>query len=176
MTIDLKGSATQVRGRLAAVLPKRLLQRRLPVKCLFVSIVAPVAITITGQDPHHDDEFCLMIEFASGGWSAFSNKDGASLSISNINGGFKDVPVEKCESKYPLRLSSYMICENFGAVVLANNFDVDRTRSMTGLAQSVEKIIEKNLSKNRSLKKVVKKYRKIISAHRLRQLIQALYP
>ena len=68
-----------------------------------------MVITVAGQDPRNDNEFYLMIEPTTGGWGAFDGGDGASSLINNVNGSFKDIPVEIFESKYPLRLLSYGI-------------------------------------------------------------------
>lgn len=73
-----------------------------------------MVITIAGQDPRHDDEFYLMIEPTTGGWGASKGLDGASSLINNVNGSFKDLPIEVFESKYPIRILSYGIRTDSG--------------------------------------------------------------
>jgi len=73
-----------------------------------------MVITIAGQDPRHDDEFYLMIEPTTGGWGASDKNDGASSLINNVNGSFKDLPVEVFESKYPILIQSYGIRTDSG--------------------------------------------------------------
>jgi N-methylhydantoinase B len=73
-----------------------------------------MVITIAGQDNRHDDEFYLMIEPTTGGWGAFDGGDGANSLINNVNGSFKDLPIEVFESKYPVRILSYGIRQDSG--------------------------------------------------------------
>lgn len=73
-----------------------------------------MVITIAGQDPRHDNEFFLMIEPTTGGWGAFEGGDGSNSLINNVNGSFKDLPIEIFESKYPLRILSYGIRQDSG--------------------------------------------------------------
>ncbi len=73
-----------------------------------------MVITIAGQDPRQDDEFYLMIEPTTGGWGASQGRDGASSLINNVNGSFKDLPIEVFECKYPLRILKYGIRTDSG--------------------------------------------------------------
>ena len=73
-----------------------------------------MVITVAGQDPRNDNEFYLMIEPTTGGWGAYQGGDGENSLINNVNGSFKDIPVEIFESKYPLRLLSYGIRKDSG--------------------------------------------------------------
>ncbi len=73
-----------------------------------------MVITIAGQDPRNNDEFYLMIEPTTGGWGAFDGGDGANSLINNVNGSFKDLPIEIFESKYPLRILRYGIRQDSG--------------------------------------------------------------
>ncbi len=75
-----------------------------------------MVITVAGQDTRNDDQFYLMIEPTTGGWGAYQDGDGQSSLINNVNGSFKDIPVEVFESKYPLRLVSYGIRADSGGV------------------------------------------------------------
>ncbi len=73
-----------------------------------------MVITVAGQDPRNDDAFYLMIEPTTGGWGASKGRDGQSSLINNVNGSFKDIPVEIFETKYPLRLMRYGILPDSG--------------------------------------------------------------
>ena len=73
-----------------------------------------MVITVAGQDPRHDNEFYLMIEPTTGGWGAFDGGDGANSLINNVNGSFKDLPIEVFESKYPLRILDYGVRQDSG--------------------------------------------------------------
>ncbi len=73
-----------------------------------------MVITVAGADPRNDDQFYLMIEPTTGGWGASRGRDGQSSLINNVNGSFKDIPVEIFESKYPLRLTRYGILPDSG--------------------------------------------------------------
>jgi len=73
-----------------------------------------MVITVAGQDPRYDNEFYMMIEPTTGGWGAFDGGDGESSLINNVNGSFKDIPVEIFESKYPLQILSYGIRRDSG--------------------------------------------------------------
>ncbi len=73
-----------------------------------------MVITVAGQDPRNDNEFYLMIEPTTGGWGAFDGGDGANSLINNVNGSFKDLPIEVFESKYPLRILDYGVRQDSG--------------------------------------------------------------
>ena len=73
-----------------------------------------MVITVAGHDPRYDNEFYMMIEPTTGGWGAFDGGDGESSLINNVNGSFKDIPVEIFESKYPLQILSYGIRRDSG--------------------------------------------------------------
>lgn len=73
-----------------------------------------MVITVAGQDPRNNNDFYMMIEPTTGGWGASNGRDGESSLINNVNGSFKDIPVEIFESKYPLRLLSYGIRKDSG--------------------------------------------------------------
>ncbi|MEQ8514184.1 MAG: hydantoinase B/oxoprolinase family protein [Chromatocurvus sp.] len=73
-----------------------------------------MVITIAGQDPRNNNDFYLMIEPTTGGWGAFDGGDGANSLINNVNGSFKDLPIEVFESKYPLRILRYGIRQDSG--------------------------------------------------------------
>ena len=73
-----------------------------------------MVITIAGTDPRQNHARYLMIEPTTGGWGAFDGGDGASSLINNVNGSFKDLPIEIFESKYPLRILEYSIRQDSG--------------------------------------------------------------
>lgn len=73
-----------------------------------------MVITLAGADPRNDNEFYMMIEPTTGGWGAFQGGDGANSLINNVNGSFKDLPIEVFESKYPLRILDYGVRQDSG--------------------------------------------------------------
>ena len=75
-----------------------------------------MVISAAGLDPRNDNEFFFMIEPTTGGWGASLGRDGESSLINNVNGSFKDIPVEIFENKYPLRLLSYGIRKDSGGI------------------------------------------------------------
>lgn len=75
-----------------------------------------MVISVAGLDPRNDNEFFFMIEPTTGGWGASQGRDGESSLINNVNGSFKDIPVEIFENKYPLRLLSYGIRKDSGGI------------------------------------------------------------
>lgn len=75
-----------------------------------------MVVTIAGRDPRRDGAFFLMVEPTTGGWGASKDRDGQSSLINNVNGSFKDIPVEVFEAKYPLRLLRYGILPDSGGV------------------------------------------------------------
>ncbi len=66
-----------------------------------------MVIYFAGLDPRRDNAPFLSIEPTPGGWGAFQGGDGQDGLINNVNGAFKDLPVEVYESKYPIMLTSY---------------------------------------------------------------------
>lgn len=73
-----------------------------------------MVVLIAGRDPRRDGQFFLMVEPTTGGWGAFDGGDGANALINNVNGSFKDLPVEIFENKYPVRILSYGIRPDSG--------------------------------------------------------------
>lgn len=66
-----------------------------------------MVIMLTGVDPTEDNAPFLSLEANPGGWGAFEAGDGQDGLINNVNGGFKDMPAEVFETKYPIRIGSY---------------------------------------------------------------------
>ena len=72
-----------------------------------------MVIFIGGVDPRNNFPF-LSVEPTCGGWGGFEGSDGADALINNVNGGFKDLPIEVFESKYPVSIFNYGFRENSG--------------------------------------------------------------
>jgi N-methylhydantoinase B len=66
-----------------------------------------MVIYVAGTDPRKGDIPFLSVEANPGGWGAFETNDGQDALINNVNGGFKDYPVEVYENKYPVVLKEY---------------------------------------------------------------------
>lgn len=73
-----------------------------------------MVVTFAGQDPRHAGQRFLMVEPTTGGWGAFAGGDGANSLINNVNGSFKDLPVEIFESKYPILIDRYGVRQDSG--------------------------------------------------------------
>lgn len=66
-----------------------------------------MVIYLAGLDPRKGNTAFLSVEANPGGWGAFTSGDGQDGLINNVNGGFKDMPVEVFESKYPVQIRRY---------------------------------------------------------------------
>jgi N-methylhydantoinase B len=62
---------------------------------------------LSGRDPRRDGEPFLHVMPHAGGWGGFEGADGEDGLINNVNGGFKDYPVEIFEVKYPAMIRAY---------------------------------------------------------------------
>ena len=62
---------------------------------------------LAGKDPRRDDQSFLYVMPHAGGWGGFEGGDGEDGLINNVNGGFKDYPVEVFEVKYPAMIRRY---------------------------------------------------------------------
>lgn len=94
---------------------------------LFVKALSPVlpgqaaaahygdsmVIYLAGVDPRSGAPF-LSVEPTPGGWGGFRGGDGQDALINNVNGAFKDLPVEVYESKFPVLLRRYGIRADTG--------------------------------------------------------------
>jgi N-methylhydantoinase B len=60
-----------------------------------------------GKDPRHDEAPFLYVMPHPGGWGAYEGGDGEDGLINNVNGGFKDFPIEVFENKYPALIREY---------------------------------------------------------------------
>lgn len=72
-----------------------------------------MVISLNGIDSRTKDRF-LTIEATTGGWGAWSKGDGQDSLINEVNGSFRDLPVEIFERKYPVRILQYMIRTDSG--------------------------------------------------------------
>jgi N-methylhydantoinase B len=66
-----------------------------------------MVIYLAGLDPRKGNAPFLALEPTPGGWGAFASGDGQDGLINNVNGGFKDIPVEVYETKYPIQIRRY---------------------------------------------------------------------
>jgi N-methylhydantoinase B len=62
---------------------------------------------LSGRDPRRGDQPFLHVMPHAGGWGGFAGGDGEDGLINNVNGGFKDYPVEVFEVKYPAMIRRY---------------------------------------------------------------------
>ena len=62
---------------------------------------------LAGKDPRRDGLPFLYVMPHAGGWGGFEGGDGEDGLINNVNGGFKDYPVEVFEVKYPALIRRY---------------------------------------------------------------------
>ncbi|MFC3051888.1 hydantoinase B/oxoprolinase family protein [Kordiimonas pumila] len=95
---------------------------------LFVKAMSPVmpkaaaaahygdsmVIILSGYNPEKNDELYVSIEASTGGWGAWSEGDGQDCLINNVNGSFKDYPIEVYEHRYPVRIMKYGIRSDSG--------------------------------------------------------------
>jgi N-methylhydantoinase B len=94
---------------------------------LFLKALAPVmpdkvaaahygdsmVISFNGIDSRTKGRF-LTIEATTGGWGAWSKGDGQDSLINEVNGSFRDLPVEIFERKYPALILQYAIRTDSG--------------------------------------------------------------
>ena len=66
-----------------------------------------MVLFLAGKDPRHDDAGFLYVMPHAGGWGGFEGGDGQDGLINNVNGGFKDYPVEVFEVKFPAFIREY---------------------------------------------------------------------
>lgn len=62
---------------------------------------------LAGRDPRRDNQPFLHVMPHAGGWGGFEGGDGEDGLINNVNGGFKDYPVEVFEVKHPAMIRGY---------------------------------------------------------------------
>lgn len=93
-------------GLLIDLIPKAL-AKALPDEVAGAHYGDSMVIYVAGTDPRKDNIPFLSVEANAGGWGAFHSNDGQDALINNVNGGFKDYPVEVYENKYPVVLKEY---------------------------------------------------------------------
>ncbi len=111
-------------GLLIDLIPKALASA-LPNEVAGAHYGDSMVIYIAGTDPRKGDTPYLAVEPTPGGWGAFASGDGQDALINNVNGGFKDLPVEVYENKYPVMLQRYGFRPDTGGP--------GRTRGGTGI-------------------------------------------
>jgi N-methylhydantoinase B len=62
---------------------------------------------LAGTDPRREEAPFLYVAPHPGGWGAFEGGDGQDGLINNVNGAFKDFPIEVFENKYPALIRTY---------------------------------------------------------------------
>jgi N-methylhydantoinase B len=62
---------------------------------------------LAGTDPRRGKMPFLYVAPHPGGWGAFEGGDGEDGLINNVNGAFKDFPIEVFENKYPALIRAY---------------------------------------------------------------------
>lgn len=72
-----------------------------------------MVISLNGVDARTNERF-LVVEATTGGWGAWSSGDGQDSLINEVNGSFRDLPVEIFEHKYPARILEYGIRTDSG--------------------------------------------------------------
>lgn len=70
-------------------------------------------VQMMGTDPRTGREF-LSQEATVGGWGAWSEGDGESALINNVNGSLRDMPVEVLETLFPVRVERYEVRRGSG--------------------------------------------------------------
>ncbi|WP_394730617.1 hydantoinase B/oxoprolinase family protein [Altererythrobacter sp. GH1-8] len=68
----------------------------------------------SGNDARNDGAFFVAVEANCGGWGAWNGGDGQDCLINNVNGSFRDYPIEVFEHRYPMRISKYGIRKDSG--------------------------------------------------------------
>ena len=72
-----------------------------------------MVISFNGFDDRTNERF-LVVEATTGGWGGWSSGDGQDSLINEVNGSFRDLPVEIFEHKYPARILKYGIRTDSG--------------------------------------------------------------
>ena len=79
----------------------------LPDKVAAAHFGDSMVMFLAGKDPRRGDQPFLYVMPHAGGWGGFEGGDGEDGLINNVNGGFKDYPVEVFEVKYPALIRGY---------------------------------------------------------------------
>lgn len=96
-----------------------------------------MVLFLAGKDARHDDQPFLYVMPHAGGWGGFEGGDGEDGLINNVNGGFKDYPVEVFEVKFPALIRNYGFRPDTGGpgrfrggCGLQRRFEVDQEASL----------------------------------------------
>lgn len=100
-------------GLLIDLIPTALAQA-LPDKVAGAHYGDSMVIYLAGMDSRKGNIPFLSVEPTPGGWGAFAANDGQDALINNVNGAFKDLPVEVYENKYPVVLRRYGFRQDTG--------------------------------------------------------------
>ena len=79
----------------------------LPDKVAAAHFGDSMVLFLAGKDPRRGGQPFLYVMPHAGGWGGFEGGDGEDGLINNVNGGFKDYPVEVFEVKYPALIRGY---------------------------------------------------------------------
>jgi len=79
----------------------------MPEKAAAAHFGDSMVLFLAGKDPRNDDAGFLYVMPHAGGWGGFEGGDGQDGLINNVNGGFKDYPVEVFEVKFPALIREY---------------------------------------------------------------------
>ena len=79
----------------------------LPDKVAAAHFGDSMVLFLAGKDPRRDDQGFLYVMPHAGGWGGFEGGDGQDGLINNVNGAFKDYPVEVFEVKFPAFIRRY---------------------------------------------------------------------
>jgi N-methylhydantoinase B len=86
----------------------------LPDKVAAAHFGDSMVMFLSGRDPRRADQPFLYVMPHAGGWGGFEGGDGQDGLINNVNGGFKDYPVEVFETKYPALITDYGFRQDTG--------------------------------------------------------------
>ena len=88
----------------------------LPDKVAAAHFGDSMVLFLAGKDPRRGGQPFLHVMPHAGGWGGFEGGDGEDGLINNVNGGFKDHPVEVFEVKYPALIRGYGFRPDTGGV------------------------------------------------------------
>lgn len=90
------------------------LSEALPDKAAAAHYGDSMVVMISGKDSRKNDDLYLSVEASNGGWGAWSSGDGQDCLINNVNGSFRDYPIEVYETRYPINITKYQIRKDSG--------------------------------------------------------------
>lgn len=73
-----------------------------------------MVLILTGYDDAKNGDLFVAVEANTGGWGGWEGSDGQDCLINNVNGSFRDYPIEVYENRYPIRIQKYGIRANSG--------------------------------------------------------------